>query len=706
MDVARTAPVFPTRSPLSRYLVLLFCAALAVHLFLATRNWHSRFMVGHEFRQTQTALIAYYIDKENNFSVDYSVPILGKPWVLPLEFPLYEWSVVWLSRATALPQHEAARAISLACFYLTLPALYLLLGQLGLDRARRLFVLACTLLCPVYIFYARAVLIDPMALMFSVWFLAAFTRLLREQRWPWLPVVVLCGTAAGLIKSLVWFVWVLPAFAYGAWRLWRDWRQGRLRSAGLTAMWGLGAMIVPIALALWWSRYTDAIKAVHSSAYVFTSYNLARDNYGTFSLSVRLDPGTWRSLLDCWRQSLLPPWSFALIIVSGLILLPAWRRRIAGATGIFLAAQLLIPLAYAYQDYYFYAANLFAVAAVAFVFLGLLDTRPPRAAAAILLLLPLAAFLATYRADYGKLQAVRSNGGSPLTELLRNLTDPDEVLVAAGHDWSPIIPYYTQRRALMIRRDMDKVPGYLERAFGDLRDEQVAALLLTGDQRANTALLALAERLLGIDPRPALDYEETTVYLHRDIIAEHATDALRGTDYEGIRWRERLEPTGSKTALDGREIDTATLQGRDRLLFSRMKPRPHRFFSQFPTGRVPRGKNRILSAHPRTAFWFQAPPAAHTFAFTFGIWENVYADPGRATDGVEFRLSEVRPDGTRRQLFSRTLDPLHQLADRGELQACVPLPSGCSGELLLETLPGPNDSYSFDWAFLGSVSVD
>ncbi|HLP08005.1 MAG TPA: hypothetical protein VK178_07555, partial [Opitutaceae bacterium] len=75
-------------------LVVLFCAAAAIHLWFATRNWHYRFMAGHEFRQTQTALIAHYIEQENNFSPDYSVPLLGKPWVLPLEFPFYEWGVV------------------------------------------------------------------------------------------------------------------------------------------------------------------------------------------------------------------------------------------------------------------------------------------------------------------------------------------------------------------------------------------------------------------------------------------------------------------------------------------------------------------------------------------------------------------------------------------------------------------------------------
>jgi len=38
------------------------------------------------------------------------------------------------------------------CFYLTLPALYLVLGGLALTGPRRLLVLALVLACPVYIF--------------------------------------------------------------------------------------------------------------------------------------------------------------------------------------------------------------------------------------------------------------------------------------------------------------------------------------------------------------------------------------------------------------------------------------------------------------------------------------------------------------------------------------------------------------------------
>ena len=50
-------------------LIAVFCVALLAHFYVATTNWTSSFLPGHEFRQTQTALVSHYIDEQNNFSL-------------------------------------------------------------------------------------------------------------------------------------------------------------------------------------------------------------------------------------------------------------------------------------------------------------------------------------------------------------------------------------------------------------------------------------------------------------------------------------------------------------------------------------------------------------------------------------------------------------------------------------------------------------
>ena len=704
---------------LDRLLIVLCCAALALHFHFATQAWHFRFMLGHEFRQTQTALIAHYIAQENNFSVDYTVPLLGKPWALPLEFPAYEWGVVVLSRATGWPQFEAARAISLTSFYLTLPALYLLLGQLGLARARRLFVLACTLACPVYIFYSRAVLIDPTALLFSVWFLAAFTRMLAAvpgngapdrqttsaTPWAWLLVVILTGTLAGLIKSLVWFVWVVPAMAYGAWRLWRDWRGGGATAALRTLVWGIGSVVIPFAVSVWWARHTDAIKAAHPSAYIFTSATLAAGNYGTFSLDAHLSRETWKNLFLCWQQSLLPPWVFAAIVIPGLVLLRNWRARIAGAAGLFLAAQMSIPLAYALQDYYFYAANAFAVAAVAFVFLGLLDTKLPRLVSAPLLLVPLAALYTTFHGYYQPMLEVRSPGGSGLTESLKAYTPPKSVIVVAGADWSAIIPYYAERKALMIRRGLEADAAYLDRAFADLADEDVSALILVGDQRGNRELVARAARAFNLDTEVTYTFAKDDAtsgadvyvgHLYREFIVRCLYDKH---GYHDVATTARaagaplpdaplapLPPASARTAFG--DICTP-LPSHCRIAFG---------FNVWVIDGV-----RCLSLHANSDLVVPAPAGATRILWDYGLLRGAYDREGDGTNGVEFILLGETPDGARRELFRRLLDPVGNPAARGTQTLDLPFTPLPGERLIFQTRD--NGAANFDWAFTSRILV-
>ena len=90
-------------------------------------GWESKNLPGVEYRQAQTAISALFIKQDNNFSLAYPTPVLGKPWSIPLEFPLYQWTVVVVSKQTGLGVTKSGRVVSMACFYLMLPAVYLVM---------------------------------------------------------------------------------------------------------------------------------------------------------------------------------------------------------------------------------------------------------------------------------------------------------------------------------------------------------------------------------------------------------------------------------------------------------------------------------------------------------------------------------------------------------------------------------------------------
>ena len=109
----------------------VFCLCLIFNLWGVSVGWRSLNLPGHEFRQAQTALTAYHVKQTHDFSLDYATPVLGKPWAIPFEFPLYQWSVVVVSDRSGLGLIKAGRIVSLACFYLMVPALFLGLGNFG-----------------------------------------------------------------------------------------------------------------------------------------------------------------------------------------------------------------------------------------------------------------------------------------------------------------------------------------------------------------------------------------------------------------------------------------------------------------------------------------------------------------------------------------------------------------------------------------------
>ena len=677
----------------------VFVAALGLHAWYVTRNWTTPFLMGHEFRQTQTAINSYYIDQQDNFSLLYETPVMGKPWVSVLmEVPLYEWAVVGLSRLIHVPHYIAARSISLACFYLMLPALYLLLGRCQLAPAHRLVALALILVCPVYIFYSRAFLMDSMALMCCAWFLFGYVRMLDERRWYWFLLATLAGTGAALIKSATLAIWLWLAAAYVAGQLWRDWRRraGEVALAE-TVFWAVAGVIVPLGLLEMWIQLTDPLKASHASAWIFTSRNLSAGNWGLTDLGARFSPKVWRILAERWHEAIMPPGMLLALLGLGLLFLPPVRRPALALAGIFFWAQVLFPYAYAYQDYYFYSCAVFLLAGFGYLLVGLLDSRLPRWLVWLLFVVPFAAQIITYQQGYYPLQRVRSEGGFPFTSAIRNHFPKDCVIVVAGDDWAAIIPYYAQRKALMIRNGLENDVAYLDRAFADLATEDVGALVLVNQQMGNQTIITRAAAAFGTDRVPSFSSPHAEVYcnlLYRDRIK---ADIKNAGNY-GELVNEPLAPVPAPGAQPFR-----ISEGLARSSFPMVYPAPIRARFEYGFGHVWLKDRKAIFAHPQSDLWIPSPSAATRIEWEFGIISDAYEREGAKTDGVEFTITALAAGGRERVIFRRYLAPVDRPADRGiqqEVIAYRPLP----GEILrFSSRPGAGAG--FDWAYWLRIGV-
>ncbi len=688
----------PTRGE-ARWALALFLAGLAFHLWGMTVGWESKNMPGVEYRQAQTALSALFIKQERNFSLEYPTPVLGKPWSIPMEFPLYQWTVAALSRQSGLGITMSGRLVGIACFYLALPALFLLLARWRVPPARRWLVLAVVVTCPFYIFYARAVLMETMALALALWFWVGFERAVAERSRGWLAVAVLAGTGAGLVKVTTFIIFLLPTGIWAALRLWR------LRAAGrwvAEIRWMAAAVALPFAFTYAWVRYADVVKARNPLAGFLDSGHLQSFTWGT--LEARVSPALWKMTWRIFSEELsgFLAWGtcVAIVLLAGR---KRWREILA-CVGGFAAALLIFPVLYANHDYYFMANTVFLLLAMGLALVALAETPVPRVLLAAIALMVCGTQAYRYLGHYYPIQRGVSLGGDGLSALLRDLTRPDEYVVITGQDWNSMTPYYAQRRALMLRSDFAGIMQRVDQAWDNLAGEKLGALVLDQPPEKYQWLVDRAVAR-GLEAQPLLKWRNYSIFLP----AARLEQNLRAFEQTG--WDEakplRMRADWSRP-MKNEWVEVAGGPPQLGRMLHRMQPKPTRIFSTFGPAVNESGAAYRFGAHPVTRLVFTLPAGRQRLDTSFSFPLETYAaelSASDCTDGVELRLEAVDAAGRHTPLFSRLLNPRANLGDRGEQPIGIDFELERPGEVELSFWPGPQGRDTRDWLSIGPLTI-
>ncbi|MBI2517725.1 MAG: hypothetical protein HYV95_12545 [Opitutae bacterium] len=685
--------------------LVCFLLTLAFHAWGASIGWSNLNLPGCEFRQTQTAISAHFIRQEKNYSLAYPTPVLGKPWSIPMEFPLYQWTVAKVADESGWGLTQVGRLVSLVCFYLTLPALYLLVRRLGVSGGRAPLVLAFVVACPLYIFYARAFLIEMMAWMFGAWFLVGYVLGVERRSPACLVIAAVAGAGAGLVKVTTLLAFLFPAFTWTLGWFWRDWHghQGAVRWRALAgrAGWCAAGVVLPFGAAWWWVRYSDHIKAQSAAGAFLQSASMTNYNFG---VGVRFDPAIWSQHWTVISSELA---TVPVLVISGIVALFFARarwRQIGLLVFFFFAVQLMFPILYAWHEYYYVAIAMLLMTAVGLAVCGLLESQVPRWAAWAVIVGLLAIQGHAYLVRLYPVQAAPSPGGSELTRALRQVTEPDDILIVAGDDWSSMIPYYAERRAFMIRRDLETTWQLIEPAFAALKGETVGALVLLGPQRENQRLHDLAVTRFQLDPRPAFHRQDADVYLPRQ---SRALDLALLTKVPGIALPP--EATRPPEAALGREIDMSGWRPRHQTLFAMITPRPWKYFSTFGLNPTRYHDHDYVWAHPETRLWFRLPAGRHRLTalteFIADAYEGKLSWQDRS-DGVELVLQVRGLGGEPREIGRKLIDPRANPKDRGRRVVVFDFVLEDAGDMQFAVLPGPVGSTTRDWFLLGAMKIE
>ena len=681
----------------SRFALVFFIFCLGFSFWGVQVGWQNKHLPGVEFRQAQTALSIYWIDAENDFSLAYPTPVLGKPWSIPMEFPLYQWTVAVVSKVTNWSITKAGRAVSIGCFYLCLPAIFLLMKRWAVHPNRRWWILSVVVTCPLYIFYTRGIFIETMALMFSLWFWVAFERAVTEKSKAWLVVAAATGVGAGLVKVTTFMLYLMPS---GIWALHRLWTAPR-ESRWLEFKWMALAVVLPFTATVWWVHYADVIKGLNPLASFLNSGNLREFNFGT--LSMRLDSEVWMKQARIIFEELTWLPAVGLAVVAAIIGRGSNSRAILGCLAGFVSVLVIFPLLYALHDYYFLANTMLLLLAMGLALTGWLNAGRWRGfALAFAVAVPLGQCWG-YWQHYYSIQERDAPDGNGLTEALRALTKPDEVIVVLGEDWNSMTAYYSRRRALMFRNDVARDSGVVESALRRLEGEKLGALIIVGKQDGAEWLIDRAAQY-GLMEAPLCVWRDARIFLPKERLTESVDCVLNNYFHDVALSPDFKVP---RDHLGGKWFTMAPLKKWERQSFHAMTPKPVRFFSTFGPALDESGGQTRFGAHPVTRLIFELPAGKHTLRTTLQLPDAAYAvdlEPGAKTDGVEVVLYALGPNGEQVQLARRLFDPVNNPGDRGNQR---PLHLDFTlihpGEVELFFGPGAAGRDTRDWIEMGPL---
>lgn len=437
----RDAPFPATGAPWPwRGLVL---AALATSLAVLVWKIHAPLTDMHSFRQTQTALTAFWLPEHWDI-LRYETPVMGAPWAIPFEFPLYQLLASLVSQ-TGIPLAVAGRLLSWLAMAATLVPMRGVLRRLFGDDRCFYFCAPLFLLSPIILFWGRTFMIETLA----VFLLAMFVwHALRALERP-CGFDVAAATVYATLGLLTKITTGPPFYLVAGLLIVRQFRRAGWAKTWKTALALGGAMLAALLITLVWVRFSDQVKADNLLGEALSSANLRRWNFGT--LDQRLDPARWQHLLGRAGTDILGQWYWLLVVpILALFAPPAQRRAGLWAYALFFVPILLFFNLHVVHNYYQTANALFLLLAGGIALAGL-AARGWRIPAGIGLGVLLGGMLLTFfNGAYAASLRQPPLRAVHVGTYVREHTPPRSAAIILGNDWNSDMAYYAQRKSLCV----------------------------------------------------------------------------------------------------------------------------------------------------------------------------------------------------------------------------------------------------------------
>lgn len=509
----------PHSTAIERVIWLLGLLSLGFSLCATSVGFHNSLFDFHGFRQTQTAISAESILHGGSF-LHYETPVLGPPWSLPFEFPLYQGIVAGLAKAFSTSLDETGRFVSILFYYLCFFPLASILACIGLRRVQMVPVLALFAMSPIYVFVSRLFMIESTVLFLSLLYADQMFRLvLGGRRWQYWHIAgaAAFGALAGLVKVTTFAPFFVLGTCVAAWGLWRDRDSGKLKG-NIAATVAVFCVVLPIAATWGWTKFADGVKAQNPFGVSLTSKMLTAWNFGTLGQRLHLLP--YLVFLLAANNHIGSFGAATVVLVVYIWLRRRWNWIAVACLVLYIGTTLTFLNLHLVHEYYPYSTAIFLVVATGALIASVLEIRGPRAWIGVaLLVLLMAACAFRYSTHYYPIQHKNAPGRPEAAALVDKTTGPESVILIVGLDWSAEFPYQSHRRAIMdtswgwhrYQSGQTLGLGPIEQAISNEGTGNVAALVACDEGRHEDRLPALL-RDVGMPLATNLHADDCDIY--------------------------------------------------------------------------------------------------------------------------------------------------------------------------------------------------
>lgn len=428
---------------LNFFLWFILGGVFCYSIYMFSLGWNSLVLDIDSYRQAYNTMIVYWMLKEGHYLL-YQTPVMGYPWSVPLEFPLYQWAIVLVYKISNLGIEQAGRLVSISCFYLILVPTYFIIKRLNLSlNVYKIFAILF-LTSTFYLFWSRTVLMESMTVFLMVSYLALVQAYYLDKKTSIYFLALFVGTLAGLLKITTFFPCLFIVLGIIIFELTKQIRDKKYAYTFILQL--LFIIVLPLIATAAWLYYGMQLCNLNDVCKSRTVTELFQYWFGN-----------WNQLLNLYfvlKQIIPEIFGFSSFLVYAFI---ATKHSDAKETkyallafGCMVLGIAIFPGLHINHLYYNYENAYFYILGGAFLLNILLRKKQ-----IILFLIFLVCILLSqsfiYNAVYKRLMNV-DYSVLPIYKIalfVKNHTKPDDaILVYYWDGGTPVINYYSERKGL------------------------------------------------------------------------------------------------------------------------------------------------------------------------------------------------------------------------------------------------------------------